>query len=138
MIIKVKCVTLFTPGIYYWKIKNETKIFSKLLKACYLRLFFKAKLYKISTNSKDILINMLLLDRQYIWAIILITILGKQENSLIHIFNRVTENLSYCSSSLDEESIVNDCLSHCFSKTETYDDFRSFIETIYFISIDLH
>lgn len=37
-----------------------------LVKGCYLRLFFKAKLYKVSTNSKDVLINMLLPDRQYI------------------------------------------------------------------------
>lgn len=86
IIIKVKHVTLFTPGIYYWKIKKETRVFSTLMKGCYQRAVFKAKLYKISMNTKYILINMLLPGRQYIWAKSLIMALGEQKISLIRIF----------------------------------------------------
>lgn len=35
------------------------------MKGCYLKAIFKAKLYKIYTDTKEVLINMLLSERQY-------------------------------------------------------------------------
>lgn len=40
MIIKVKYVALFTPGIYYQKTKNKTKALSMLMKGSDLKAVF--------------------------------------------------------------------------------------------------